>query len=349
MRFHVVSLPHTHTTKAFSWCAYTEKVRKFCNMMSSLGHQVFLYANEKNEAVCHEHIVTSHFREENGYIPQFSPTNNYFLTMNGVTINELEKRLQPKDFICLIGGTAQKPIADAFPNHMTVEFGVGYGGVFAPYRVFESYAWMHTVYGSLYGTHEADGRFYDAVIPNYFEDEDFPYAKNKGDYYLFIGRLIDRKGYKIASDVCKHLGRKLIIAGSGTPPEYGEYVGVVGPKERGELMSRAIAVFAPTLYIEPFGGVTAEAMMCGTPVITTDWGAFSETVIQGETGFRCRTLQEFVNAAKAAAYLESKKIRKYAQQRFSTDSVKYQYEKYFERLLDLWDEGWVKLDKPAAV
>ena len=57
MRFHVVSLPHTNTTKDFVWCAYTEKVRRFCNMMKSLGHTVYLYAGTKNEAEVDELIT----------------------------------------------------------------------------------------------------------------------------------------------------------------------------------------------------------------------------------------------------------------------------------------------------
>ena len=48
MRFHVVSLPHTNTTKDFANCAYTEKVRRFCNMMKGLGHTVYLYAGTEN-------------------------------------------------------------------------------------------------------------------------------------------------------------------------------------------------------------------------------------------------------------------------------------------------------------
>ena len=58
MRFHVVSLPHTNTTESFAVCAYTEKVRKFCIMMKALGHTVYLYAGEQNEAPCDEQSRT---------------------------------------------------------------------------------------------------------------------------------------------------------------------------------------------------------------------------------------------------------------------------------------------------
>ena len=57
MRFHVISLPHTQTTKEYVNCAYTEKVRRFCMMMKSLGHTVYLYASEDNEAPVDELIT----------------------------------------------------------------------------------------------------------------------------------------------------------------------------------------------------------------------------------------------------------------------------------------------------
>lgn len=346
--FHVAALPHTNTNAEFVTCAYTQKVIKFCSMMMSLGHIVYLYGMdaEKNEAECTEFIPcgSNKFTKGNYLEAPFDINGDHWISMNKKIIHEINKVRQPKDFICLIAGLCQKQIADAFPEMISVEFGIGYEGVFAKYKVFESYAWMHTIYGQRQGANNANGEFFDCVIPNYFNVTDFPFSATKNDYYLFIGRLIDRKGYNIAVDTCKRMGKRLLIAGQGTAPEYGEYVGVVDAKKRGELMSRAKAVFVPTLYLEPFGGVASEAMLCGTPVITTDWGAFTETVIDGKTGFRCRTLQQFITAAEKVDTLDYKFIREYAIGKWSMDVIKHSYQKYFDQLYLLWDAGWYQLD-----
>jgi len=54
--FHVVSLPHTQTTAEYVSCAYTQKVIKFSKMMKDLGHTVYVYSSEENEAPCDEHF-----------------------------------------------------------------------------------------------------------------------------------------------------------------------------------------------------------------------------------------------------------------------------------------------------
>jgi glycosyltransferase involved in cell wall biosynthesis len=347
MKFHVVSLPHTQVTKEFSGCAYTEKVRRFCLMMTSLGHEVILYAGEEVEAPVTELITCISEKERQRACERIHYTQASFDTaaphwqvFNTNAIREIGKRLDKQDFICLIGGSAQKSIADAFPQHISVEFGVGYGGVFSKFRVFESYAWMHSIYAGWKNPTTADGQFYDTVIPGYLEPEMFPLGQGQGDYYLFIGRLIERKGYNIAQEVCKALGKRLILAGPGQASGYGEFIGSVGPEKRAELMGGAIATFAPTLYIEPFGNVVIEAQACGTPTITTDWGAFTETNINGLTGYRCRTLQEFIDAAENATTLDRQVIRDRAVSLYSVDVIAKKYEDYFTTLLTLWDQGW---------
>ena len=377
MTFHVVSLPHTQTTKEYNSCAYTEKVRKFCTMMKSLGHTVYLYASEENEANVDELITVASKADQqkwfgnNDFHTKFfnitwGPEEEHWVTMNSRTVQEINKRKSKKDFICLIGGVCQKQIADAFPDMMSVEFGIGYRGVFSNYKVFESYAWSQFCYGI---NNNDNGSFYDTVIPNYFDPDDFPFSAEKDDYYLFMGRMIERKGANIAAEITERLGAKLLLAGQGVNDQFVdnegkthivadeitivgkniEHVGYADVKKRGELMSRAKAVFVPTTYLEPFGGVSIEAMLCGTPVIATDFGVFPENVIHGKTGYRFRTLGEGVWAANNVDKLDPKVIRDYAVNNFGLERVKYLYQAYFEQLIELWGDGWYsKLDSGVS-
>lgn len=351
MRFHLVGLPFTNTTEDFPACAFTSKVRKFAQMMTAAGHEVYLYGGEQNTAPCTEHVPCMSEQERLDFLQgthytmaSFNNAEPHWVRFNTRAVQAIRQRAQAQDFVCLIGGLSHQPIADALPDLMSVEFGIGYPGTFAKFRVFESYAWMHSVYGTTTNNPAAlDGNWYDAVIPGYVDEADFTLGTGRGDadgdYYFFIGRLIERKGYQIAADVAKHLGARLVIAGVGTPPSYGEYIGPVG-LERVELFQNAKATFVPTTYIEPFGTVNVESQMCGTPAVTTDWGAFPETVVDGVTGFRCRTFGEFIEAAIAAPSLDRAAIRDRAVQEYGLAATTLKYERYFRRLLTLWGDGW---------
>lgn len=358
MRFHVLGMAHTDTTVEFSHCAYTQKVRNFCRMMHERGHEVYLYAGETNDAPCTEHIVCITEEERAlAYVgkhyldAKHAADAQHWITFNGRACGALASRARKGDFLCIIFGFAQKPVADAFPILKAVEYGVGYHHTFAEHRFFESYAWMHMVYAAEKGKSDRDGVFFDAVIPGYYDPAQFPktVVKKHKDYLLYLGRMIDRKGIGVAVEVAQHAGKKLIAAGYGHPPATSvEYVGIVGPEKRGELLANARALIAPSIYIEPFGNNVVEAMACGTPVITTDWGAFTETVVQGVTGFRCRTLQEFLDAVRDVDTLDRVNIRRYARRTYSLDVIGDRYEQAFLRLQTLWGKGYYELRVDAA-
>jgi glycosyltransferase involved in cell wall biosynthesis len=318
-----------------------------------MGNKVYLYASEDNEADCDELITIITKKEQEELINVTGPENmhnirwdnslDYWMMSNERACNEISKRKTKENFICISMGVSQLQIVNYFNDILCVEYGVGYEGVCTKFVIFESYAWMHAVYTAMYGSpFKCDGRFYDEVIPNYYDINEFPLAKKKGDYYLYIGRLIQRKGLDIAIQACNYTNSKLIIAGNQGDIPSGpniEYVGLVGVEERGKLMSRAKAVFVPTIYVEPFGGVSVESLLCGTPVICTDWGAFPENIKDGVDGFRIRTLGEAIWAMEECKNLDSERIRRRAQNRFSVDVIKYRYQDYFDRLRGLWTPG----------
>lgn len=360
-RLHVLALPHTLTRKEAPWsaCAFTQKVVKWTGMMKDLGHEVILYGTdeESNEAECDEFVsciseadrakwFDPPFPEQ---IPEFTIEHPGFAIFNSTASRAIQDRKQEGDYICQVGGLSQAPVTFQNEDLTTIEFGVGYPGVFSEHRVFESYAWMHTIYSMFYSDDGVpNGNINDTVIPNYWEVDEFPAGKGDGDYVLYVGRTIVRKGLHLAAGAAKRAGKRLIIAGAmgDVKTKYGEYIGIVGPEERAELMRNAEALIAPTIYLEPFGGVTIEAMLCGTPVVTSDWGVFTETVRNGDNGWRCRDGGEMVWALKNAHTLNRKKIRADARARYSTDTIKFEYQSYFERLAEIHEhQFWVPRER----
>lgn len=357
-RFHLLGLAHTVTSKEFGSCAYTQKIFKMGKMMIDLGHTVIHYGAEGSDLQCTEHVTCITTAEQDytyeGYDwhkEQFraDPNDYAYRVFTQRAIEEINRRKQPKDMLLVSMGTWQKPIADA-TGMMAVEMGIGYTGVWAPYRVYESYAWMHYIWGMKYPAPGAcDGKNYEVVIPNYFDPADFQYSPTKGDFFLSLGRLIPRKGIHIAAQVCDHIGAKLLVAGQGKLEELGiesksiEYVGYADFKKRSDLMKNARAIFVPTQYLEPFGGVAVEAMFCGTPAITSDWGGFAETVNHGVTGYRCRTFDDYVWAAENVGRLKPADCRRWAVENYSLDRIKLRYQEFYMKVQDLFGKGWYEL------
>lgn len=356
---HLLSLPHTSTTREYTACAYTSKCRRFADMMSTLGYDIYIYGGPENEAECKEHIVVASEDDQKRWFGDFDYHKSFFpitwgvndvhwVEMNCNIIREMGKRIGPDDLILITAGVCQKMVADAFPNK-AIEWTIGYPGVFAGFRVYESYPWLHYVQGSQKNDY---GQFFDAVIPNYFDPNEFEFREKKDDYYVWIGRFMPRKGPDIAVEATRRLGAKLVMAGQGVESNttvdglttlvdqngfkvsgsHIEHIGHVNIEERSELLAGAKGVFVPTTYLEPFGGVHVEAMMCGTPVITTDFGVFPSTVIHGEVGYRFSTIGEATYFAGQVENLDNQKIRDYAVNNFSMDAVKYKYDDYFQQV-----------------
>jgi len=357
LRFHLLGLAHVPTSKLIYSCAYTQKVVNLCKMLMDLGHEVYLYCGEGSDIQATERItvVTDEQRKavygDYDYGTTFfkhDPKDAVHQTFNANAILEINKRKQEKDILLVPMGNYHQPISEG-TGLMTVESGIGYTGVFAKNRIFESYAWMHYVYGLL---RQDDGYWYDAVIPNSYDPEDFPFNPDikRSDYFVFIGRLIQRKGLQVAIEATERIGSKLIVAGQGNLKDvegrdfsnykHVTHVGSVTPGGRAKLIGEARGVFVPTYYIGPFEGVAVESQLLGTPVITTDWGVFSETVLHGKTGYRCRTMEEFVWAGKNISNINPQDCRDFAMSNYSIDRVKYMYETYFQRVYELWKDGW---------
>ena len=373
MRLHIISQPHTQLTQEYVRCAYTQKIVKLCKMLVNEGMEVFVYGGEDNETpatliTC----VTKKVLSKLGYnSPETYLNNDYDITkplwqyFHSRCISHLREHLLPGDFIGTFSGRADQPIAAAFPKHRFIELGIGYSGVFSEFRVYESSAWANASYGATMGNAAGiNGRFYDTVIPNYFDPNDFPYSEHQLNYYLFMGRMIQRKGIQIIGEIAKRMPDSgFLMVGQGAKMEGNkiicddhtviegdnlQYLPPVDAERRGELMSQAKALICPTIYLPPFEGVHVEAMMCGTPVLTSPYGCFRETFEDGVHGFRCHNIKQFVEGAYAIEKLDRLAIREYAQNKYSMEVVAKQYVKYFQLLQGLDRGGFYEPNEPIS-
>lgn len=354
-RFHVLGIPHTITDPDYSSCAFTQKVVKLCKMLMMEGHEVIHYGHEFSKVECTEHVtVVTYMDLERSYPkhdwrksgwPKFKQADHCYQIFYERTIKEIATRKRPGDFLLCAFGTWHKPVADAHPDMITVESGIGYpSGTFAKYRIFESYAIMHSYMGNKAAEYATNNFWYDAVIPNAFNLDEFKFKRKKKDYFLFLGRATSAKGVHIASQIAEVTKTRLIVAGAPDAwvpdTEFVEHVGVVGPAKRRTLLSDAKATICASTFLEPFCGVQIESMLSGTPVISSDWGAFGEYNKHGLTGYRCKTFEQFKWAAERISFIDPDACREWGEN-FSFGGLAPHYTDYFQSVKDIYGgKGW---------
>lgn len=307
-------------------------VIKFIENMTALGWDCIHYGIIGCDAPCETVICLDEI---------YSDRNICTSAYNKRAAIEIQKRKNTQDLIMCFHGWENREAAEANKDLKIIEPSIGYDtkAVFAPYRVFVSYAQMHMFYGERGML--MNPSWYDAVIPNAFSANEFEFNSNKGDYFLYFGRVIHNKGVDVAIQATEKTGQKLVIAGPGnlsdlgykSIPDHVTCVGLCNAEQRKLLMKDARAILGPTYYVEPFGNMIAEGYFAGTPAITTDWGGFTETVQQGITGFRCREFKDFVNAIKNISSINPSDCRNYAMKNYEEKVVHEKFDDYFKKII----------------
>ncbi len=278
-------------------------------------------------------------------------------------VAQIRERIQPEDYVSINIGAYNNYIIDGlddikdFPIFIC-ETRVGYHDTWqSPYRTFDSNsirdwnrAQWHENWKRHYeknpdseppkwAKHECEPHWLDDTIPVSVIPEQFEYKPKKEDYFLFLGRIITSKGLNIAVKTCEEIGAHLIVAGQGDledalgykPPDCVEFIGHADTETRKKLMANAKGGFVCTYYSEPGGTVVHEYGVSGTPVIATNWGSFTQSVLHGKTGFLIQDGAEAIWAAENIESLDSADCRKW-NMNFSLDKQMDRYEAYFERI-----------------
>lgn len=374
---HLPAVPHTVTRPDFTHCAFTGKVLRFSRMMREQGFHVVHYgvggaesgASEEvelmTEAEQEELLGRKHHDDITAFIGNEADVRSPVYKQFNYALREaLEARVRPGDIICVPFGHAHEEALRGFPllaqdraeRAWAIETGIGYPDVFLPYRIYESEAWRHYHLG--HPRRGGQGSDWEWTIPNYFTEEDWAVGDGAGGHVLYFGRLNDQKGLLIVCEVARRRpDLRFVLCGQGDPTFYLaqspniSYRPPVSGLERARLLGDAMCVIMPSRYVEPFGGVTVEAQLCGTPVLGSVFGSFTETIAHGFNGFRCRTMgdylaaleriEEWAGGSRFMSLGSREDIAGYAAAKYGLKAVGPQYAAVFETLTTLGGDGYL--------
>jgi len=216
IRLHILGLPHTITHDKFSHCAYTGKIQRFSPMMRSVGYEVFHYGVEGSDSGADKNFNVLSLEEWNKLrfisykihepnlkdeeiIKKINDPSSFigdlanaryplYVEFNKSLSKLLEQNYRSRaiDIVCLPFGQAHNPSINN-KNYIIVESGIGYPDTFCEFRIFESYAWLHCMYGK---ENYMKVHNYSFVVPNYYDSKVWNLNSNpKKNTLGFFGRI----------------------------------------------------------------------------------------------------------------------------------------------------------------
>ena len=256
---------------------------------------------------------------------------------------ELLKRVRPGDIVCHPFGHTHADLGVMFPAAYHVEIGIGYPHCHFPLRIYETYQW----WAWHQGKEQQPGTAYQWVCPMAYDIDEWEPSHAPGEYLLYFGRVVACKGLAAVREIASRVDLPVILCGAGDPSPWLSpdipnltYRPPVTGRARSDLLRSAIAMLMPTSYCEPFGGAGVEGLLCGTPLLASDYGAFAETVRHGTNGYRCKTLGDWLRAIEMAPSLDRRVIAETARATYSMAACGAQMDRIFRQIAGLRGAGW---------
>lgn len=177
------------------------------------------------------------------------------------------------------------------------------------------------------------------------------FCATKSDRYLFFSR-INRAGKNVTKvlDLARRHDLAVDVAGGSrwdlltrrqvrqegafwtSFSSRFQFHGMVGGWKKARLFAEAKALLFPIRWEEPFGLVVIEALLAGTPVITSPFGAMPE-LIDPEVGFICRSDSDYTAAIATCDEINPHRCRDFAASHFSIERTADGYLSLYERIL----------------
>ncbi len=166
-------------------------------------------------------------------------------------------------------------------------------------------------------------------VLNGLSPADYIFSEAKDDYFLFMGSMLKarEKGLDDALALSVKKGFRLIVAGTADKYETirqvaescarsgAEYVGDRRGRAKAELLAGARAVLFPSRMNEGCPLVLLEAMMSGTPVISSASGGSPE-IVSPDVGFICSQAGEWEDAVDRLGEISPRRCQEVALERF---------------------------------
>jgi glycosyltransferase involved in cell wall biosynthesis len=185
-----------------------------------------------------------------------------------------------------------------------------------------------------------------STVHNGIDVQRHPFAKEKEDFYLFLGRISPDKGVDRAIRIARETGIPLVIAAKCSEPRERRYfvetiepmlggniryIGAAETAAKRQLLRSARALLFPIRWDEPFGLVMVEALACGTPVVATRRGSVPEIIVDGVTGFIADEAEDMIEAVRRIDDIDPNACRRDALERFDSSRMCDSYEDLYQR------------------
>jgi glycosyltransferase involved in cell wall biosynthesis/GT2 family glycosyltransferase len=178
---------------------------------------------------------------------------------------------------------------------------------------------------------------------NGVDTDKYKFQAEKNERFMFLGRISQAKAPHLAIKAARDAGVGLDVVGGTTfvdsigyvnqvkklcDGKQIRFVGEVNQEAKIEYLQNARGLLIPSQFGEPFGLISVEAMACGTVPIALNDGALKEIIIDGQTGFICKSTEQMVARIKEVELIEPKACRERAQE-FNKEKMAQEYVKMY--------------------